>query len=34
VFDEEPSHFNALLTGVLIGVFGTLFWVALVWASR
>jgi hypothetical protein len=34
MFDDEPNHFNALMTGVVIGAIGALFWVALIWASR
>jgi hypothetical protein len=34
MFDEEPNHFHALMTGVVVGALGVLFWVALIWASR
>jgi hypothetical protein len=34
MFDEEPSHFHALMTGVAIGALGMLFWVVVVWVSR
>jgi hypothetical protein len=33
MFDDEPSHFNALMSGVAIGAIGVLFWVVVVWVA-
>lgn len=33
MFDEEPSHFQALMSGVCIGALGVLFWVAVIWMA-
>ena len=34
MFDSEPSYFNALMSGVLIGTGGTLFWVFIFWVTQ
>ncbi len=34
MFDEEPSHFNALMSGVAIGAIGVLLWAFLIWVAR
>lgn len=33
MFDEEPSYFNALMSGVVIGATGVLFWVLVFWVT-
>lgn len=34
MFDEEPSHFHALMAGVAIGAIGVLFWIAIFLAAK
>jgi multisubunit Na+/H+ antiporter MnhC subunit len=34
MFDDEPSQFHALITGIVIGAAMTLFWVGLYWVAH